>query len=270
MNIELPLVSVILPVYNCETTITEAIDSIVNQTYSNWELIVCDDCSTDKSYEILKSYKEKLGKKMILLQNQKNSKIATTLNHCLKYAKGIYIARMDGDDRSKTNRFEKQVDFLNKHLDIDCVGAGMEIFDENGIRGIRRGEEYPNKKSIFKRVPFSHPTIMMRKKVYLQLNGYRVSSETLRAEDLDLWFRFWNANFKGYNLQDILLEYRERQNDYAKRSLKASIGIAKVEIYYLFKHKYNKINLLFCFKPLIASLVPSKIMFRYHNFKMKK
>lgn len=269
MGKNLPLVSVILPVYNCELTVAEAIDSIISQTYKNWELIVCDDCSTDASYDILKEYKEKLESKMILLQNASNSKIAKTLNHCLKYAKGKYIARMDGDDRAKVTRLESQVLFLETHSEIDCVGTGIEVFDEHGIRGLRMGKEYPNKKEIFKGVPFAHPTVMMRKEVYDSLRGYRVCGATLRAEDVDLWFRFWEKNYKGYNIQEALLEYRERKEDYGKRSLKAAYGIMRIQVYYLFKHKYHISNLLYCMKPVIAALLPARLMYFYHNKKMR-
>ena len=120
-KIDKPLVSVLMPIYNCEHTLEAAIDSIIMQTYSNWELIVCDDCSTDKSYAILHQYKKRLKDKMIILKNRTNSRIAYTLNHCLQYAQGEYIARMDGDDLSIPDRLEKQVCFLMTHPEYSIL-----------------------------------------------------------------------------------------------------------------------------------------------------
>ncbi len=268
-NKNVPLVSVILPVYNCEDTLNEAIDSIINQTYINWEIVVCDDCSTDNSFNVLKEYQRILGDKFILLQNEKNSKIAYTLNHCLKYAKGKYIARMDGDDRCKPLRFEKQVAFLEEHSEVDCVGTGCEVFDEFGVRGARVNKEYPDKKDIFRGVPFSHPTVMIRKSTYDKLGGYTVSRETLRAEDVDLWFRFWGLDCKGYNIQEVLLEYRERKADFSKRSLKAAIGTTKVFLKYYKVYGNGTRSLFLCTRPIISAIIPKRIMYNYHNMKMR-
>lgn len=270
MNNILPLVSVILPCYNCEHTIKEAMDSIISQSYENWNIIVCDDCSTDRSYEILKEYKVQLGDKMILLKNEKNSKIATTLNHCLKYATGKYVARMDGDDRCKSDRFEKQVAFLESHPKYDCIGGGIEVFDETGIRGIRLTKEYPQKNEIFKSVPFAHPTVMMKRSVYDALGGYRVADETLRAEDVDLWFRFWQNDFKGYNLQEVLLEYRENPEDFKKRTLKAAIGTTKVLLKYWKEHEYGIRFLPLCYKPIMVTLLPRRFLYKYHQIRDRK
>lgn len=270
MDKRVPLVSVILPCYNCEQTIREAIDSIIDQTYSNWKLIVCDDGSTDGTYAILQQYKEQLGDQMILLQNEKNSKIATTLNHCLAYAEGKYIARMDSDDRCRPLRFEKQVQYLEEHADVDCVGTGVEVFDEHGIRGQRYIDQYPVKDTIFKKVPFAHPTIMMKAEAYQLLDGYRVCRETLRAEDVDLWFRFWEKGLKGYNIQEILLDYRERCCDYCKRNMKAARGISKIKFHYLIKNRYSIRNVYYCIRSLLIAALPPKVVFLYHNRKLNR
>ena len=101
-------ISILMGIYNCADTLSRAIDSIVNQTYTNWELILCDDGSVDSTYEIAKQYQNKYPDKIVLLKNEKNIQLAATLNHCLEYATGKYISRMDGDDESTPDRFEKQ------------------------------------------------------------------------------------------------------------------------------------------------------------------
>ena len=105
-------VSILMGIYNCADTLSDAIDSIIKQTYVNWELILCDDGSQDDTYQVALKYQEKYPDKIILLKNKKNIRLAASLNRCAQYATGEYVARMDGDDLSLPNRFEKQVFFF--------------------------------------------------------------------------------------------------------------------------------------------------------------
>ena len=260
-------VSIIMGIYNCESTLDEAIESVLCQTYDNWELIMCDDGSTDDTFNKAKWYEEKYPNKIRVLKNDKNMRLAATLNRCLEVATGEYIARMDADDVNLANRFEEQVSYLNSHEDVACVGVGMIIFDEDGDRSIRLSNEYPDKKCMIHNAPFAHPTIMMRKTVFDDLGGYISSKDTMRAEDLDLWFRFMAKDYKGYVIQKPLYRYRESIVDFKKRNLKAAIGTTKI---YLKGYKLLHFPLyeyIFAFKPIIASLIPKKMMFLYHYKK---
>lgn len=266
---ELPLISVILPAYNCSVTISEAIDSIINQTYQNWELIVCDDCSTDETYSILKKYKNILGDKMILLQNEKNSRIAATLNHCLKYVHGDYVARMDGDDLSEITRFEEQVNFLINNPQYDLVGSQMTAFDEDGDIGIISTREIPDRYSLRYNTPFCHATIMIKKEVYVALKGYTVSNNIKRCEDVDLWFRFFYKGFIGYNLQQPLYKVRTRKEDYKRRTFSHSIEATKVCLKGFRLLNYPVRYYIFILKPLISGVIPGSLMKRIHDSRMK-
>ena len=114
-------VSIIMGIYNCADTLPEAIDSIVNQTYVNWELIMCDDGSKDTTYQIAEKYQKMYPDKIVLIKNEKNQGLNYTLNHCLQYVTGDYIARMDGDDLSLPTRLEKEVTFFeNNTQKISC------------------------------------------------------------------------------------------------------------------------------------------------------
>ena len=124
-----PLVSIILPCYNAQLFLNKAIDSILKQTYNNFELICIDDCSTDKTAEILKYY-ESLDSRIKVYTNKKNLKIAETLNIGLQHAKGKYIARMDADDISIPNRIELQVSFLEKDDSIGICGGQCKVINE--------------------------------------------------------------------------------------------------------------------------------------------
>lgn len=262
-----PLVSIIMGVYNEEKTLDRCIKSIFDQTYNNWEFIICDDCSTDGTVDILEKYQKK-DSRIKVLKNEKNMRLAKTLNRCLEESKGKYVARMDADDESNPDRIEKQVEYLENHEDIDCVGCNMMIFDESGDIGVRTSIENPVKDDMLYKTPFYHPTIMMRKTAYDGLNGYRVSKETMRAEDLDLWFRFFKENYKGYNIQEVLYRYHESRNDYKKRTLKAAYRTSAV---YLRGYKmlgFSMTKYIYAVKPVISALLPNSIMEKYHKSKL--
>jgi glycosyltransferase EpsE len=225
---QMSTISVIMAVYNCKDTLPEAIESILSQTYTDWELIICDDASTDGTYEIAKSYAKKYPDKIKLIRNEVNSKLAYSLNRCLEIATGKYIARMDGDDISMPERLQEQIEFLETHPDISVVGCWMTPFNESGKGKPRIYKENPNKKDLLKGPPFAHATIIMRKSAYEAVNGYRVSSMTARTQDYDMWFRFFASGFKGYNLQKSLYYVREDTNAYSRRKLWVYLNEIKI------------------------------------------
>lgn len=254
-------------IYNCAQSLPFAIDSVLNQTYEDWELVMCDDGSTDNTYDVAKQYADSFKSKITLLKNERNLKLAATLNRCLSVAKGEYIARMDADDRCRQDRLEKEVAYLDEHPDIDCVGCGMIVFDENGERGIRLNIEKPSKNFLVHTTPFAHPTIMMRKSVYDKLGGYTVSNQIVRGEDTDLWFRFYAQGFKGYNIQEPLYYYHESVSDFKKISLKTSLETFRISI-----HGYQILNYpcwkyLYAFKPFVVMLMPNRLRYWYHKWK---
>lgn len=120
-------VSIIMGIYNCGNTLEESINSILNQTYRNWELILCDDGSTDNTYEVAKKYAEKFPDKIILLKNECNKGLNITLNRCLRQATGELIARQDGDDISMPERFEKEIEILLRKPEFKIVSSAMSF-----------------------------------------------------------------------------------------------------------------------------------------------
>lgn len=263
-------ISVIMAIFNCQDTLSEAIDSIINQTYKNWEFIICDDCSSDNSYEIAKGYERKYPEKFKVIKNDKNSKLPYSLNHCLKYATGEYIARMDGDDISLPQRFEKQVAILDNNPNIAVVGTSMMRFDETGDYSLYEAVEKPNKFILKNEVPFCHATIMMRKKAYDILSGYTVSKRTERGQDVDLWFRFFSKEFQGLNLKEVLYKVREDRNAIKRRKLIYSL--------YMVQNKYLGYKLLrmplryypYIFTPIISYFIPRKLKLALSNIIHKR
>lgn len=261
---EYPLVSVIMGVYNSETTLSSAVKSILNQSYSNFEFLICDDASTDASLQLLSSFKDQRIK---IVRNKTNQGLAYSLNKCLERCSGCYIARMDADDVASSTRLQTQVEFLEKNANIDAVGTAISVWDGEKIIGIRKFPEFPDKSCLLKSNPFAHPTMMIKRSVYQKLNGYHVDSSTKRAEDLDLWFRFFSHGYTGYNIQLPLLRYTETEADFNKRTFSAAVGIAKV---YLRGYRLLKMPFLYyvyCIRPIISSLLPTclRLYIRRHK-----
>ncbi len=212
-------VSIISGIYNCADTLPMAIESILKQTYKNWEWILCDDCSTDDTYNIAKEYVDKYPGKFILIKNKKNSKLAYSLNHCLQYATGYYIARMDADDISTPDRIEKEVQWLKDHPDMQMVGTAIQWFDdEHGLNKIIYLPEKPDKWTLHKSMPFIHATFMTYKSVLAHIGNYTVAERTNRAQDYDLYFKFYAAGYNGGNIQEPLYQVREDNAAFKRRT----------------------------------------------------
>ena len=213
--------------YNCETTVEKAIDSILAQTYENWVMIICDDGSTDGTLAILNRYAEKYPGKFVIIRNEQNSKLPYSLNHCLQYVETELVARMDGDDWSTPDRFEKQVAFLKAHPEYDLVGTGVVVSD--GVRDITNIilPEHPQPRDMLHCNCFSHATIMTYKRVYDTLRGYSLEPHVERCEDLDLWSRFMAAGYQGYNLHEGLYFILEDENAVKRRTLRNRLNVAK-------------------------------------------
>ena len=214
-----PKVSVIMGIHNCVRTLGEAIDSIICQTFHNWELVLCDDGSTDNTYELARTYAAKYPAQIVLLRNETNKKLSYTLNRCLEVAKGELIARMDGDDISRPERLEKQINYLLSHPDVDLVGTQMMRFDEEGHTGILKVPLHPAPEMLRSGVPIHHATILTYSRVYEVLGGYTEDEMVEGVEDLDLWFRFFEKKFRAETLDEVLYDVRMDQSALKRRTL---------------------------------------------------
>ena len=265
-------ISVIMSVYNCEATLREAIDSILAQTYTNWEFVICNDASTDGTQAILKGYQNKYPDKFVLISNQENKRLAFSLNRCLENSQGEYIARMDGDDISTPDRFEKEIAFLQTHPEYDLVGCTMRRFsEEKGLADVVPAKELVDKYSMRNGPPFCHATILTYKRIYDALGGYTVAERTKRAQDYDLWFRFFAAGFSGYNLQEPLYLVREDMNAIRRRTFKVrwnAFQTTRIGYKLLGFPKWWLVQKFF--KMIGKSLVPYPLIYRYRTHQAKK
>lgn len=209
-------ISVLMGIYNCAQTLPEALDSLLAQTYQGFKVIMCDDGSFDNTYKVAKRYADKY-ENFILIKNEKNMKLAATLNHCLEYADTEYVARMDGDDISVPNRFETLINFLDSHQEFAFVSSAMSHFDENGIWKVTIKEIEPTKESFRWTSPFCHAPVLMRTAELRAIGNYTTDAKVERMEDYYLWHKFYCAGYKGYNLPDPLYLMRDDKNATRRR-----------------------------------------------------
>ena len=254
------LISIIMGAYNCEETIDDAVQSILNQTYDNWEFIICDDGSTDSTFEILKKYAKK-DSRIKLLKNSKNCGLPKTLNICLDNASGKFIARMDGDDVSLPNRFEKEVEVLRKGK-FAIVSTWMNLTRGKGeIWGILKNKEFPKKGDLIISSPISHPASMFTRDCILDVKGYRNLKKTVRVEDVDLWIRLYQKGYRAYNIQEPLYNMWNDEKKKKRRKYKYRINSTLVRLEGCRRLKLPFKYYLYAFKPMILGLIPSKIRF---------
>lgn len=218
-------ISIIMGVFNCANTLPEAIESIINQTYTNWVFIICDDGSSDNTYKIAKRYETLYPGRFVVVKNEQNLGLNKTLNKCLDLADGDYVARMDGDDISVPVRFEKEVEVLNQHPEYAIVSSHMVTFDENGEWGCIKTLETPEIRDFPTHVPmFCHAPCMIRREAFLDVQGYTEDKRLLRVEDYNLWYKFYAKGYRGYNIQEPLYKMRDDRNALHRRTPQARIN----------------------------------------------
>lgn len=205
-----PLISVVMSVYNGEKYLAEAIDSILHQTYADFEFIIVDDGSVDSTEEILQAYKKR-DHRITNLNNERNIGLADSLNLGISKAQGKYIARMDADDISMPDRFEKQIQFLEENPGIRVLGTNVYRIDENGR--ILREVAYPTLARDMRwnmiwgnNAVVCHPSVMMAAEWVRNIGLYK---DQPTSQDLELWSRvFTEEPLPIWNMQLPLLKYR--------------------------------------------------------------
>lgn len=253
-------VSILMGVYNGADTLRVAVESIFAQTYQDFEFIVCDDGSTDDSYTVLEKCQNIFGRRLILLHNDKNQGLASSLNRCLAVAKGTYIGRMDADDRSASERLSKQLSFLKEHPDIGFVGCCAYKFDENGVYGTFKYPAFPTLRNLRWNACFIHPTMLLHRNVLDAVGGYDENPFCVRCEDYDLWLRLYAMGYQGANLQEKLFYYYEGQQNLCKRKYRYRINESFVRARGFWLNHILLSGLPYVIKPLVVGLLPARLL----------
>ncbi len=261
----MPRISIITGIYNCADTLSEALDSILAQTYSDWKMILCDDGSIDNTFEVAKRYADRYPEKFILLKNDMNMGLNFTLNHCLSVANSEYIARMDGDDISLPERFQKEVDFLDTHHQYAFVSTPMMYFDERGVFRVGKGLGEPDPASFVRGAPFSHATVMVRREAYEAVGRYTVDDRLLRVEDQHLWIKLYAAGYKGFVLDEPLYMMRDDRDAYKRRKFRYRINESRVVGIAVKELKLPLWKNIYILRPILIGLLPNRIYCYLHK-----
>jgi glycosyltransferase involved in cell wall biosynthesis len=212
-----PKISVILPVYNAQSYLRESIESILNQSFQDFELIIINDGSTDGSLSIMESYKDQ----RIRIINQSNAGLPISLNRAIASAKGEYLARQDADDISLPERLAKQVAYLDAHPQCALLGTWAQIVVEKTLTDRSLSHPHMNGDIQLKLLFFNcfvHSSVMIRKSA-LKISGlYPEEKEKFPPEDYDLWLRI-AKHWEVANLPEMLLQYRELPNSISRSKL---------------------------------------------------
>lgn len=203
-----PLVSIIMAAYNEEHCIGKAIESIIGQTFTEWELVIINDGSSDATVDVVSRYAE-TDNRIRLVTNETNLRLPVSLNKGIKLAKADLIARADADDINLPERLARQYEHMQAHPEIDVLGGSIVLLDEQGNRcakPLSLPQTHAELETLtFLKTHFHHPTVMIRKRFFTQAGMYSVSFP--RAEDKELWLRGLRAGCRYANLADVLVEY---------------------------------------------------------------
>ena len=265
MNV--PSVSVILPAYNCEKFIARAIESVLHQTFTDFEFIIINDGSTDRTEEVIKSFADP----RILYQfNSTNKGLVFTLNKGIDIAKGQYIARMDGDDIALRERFRKQLDYLGKNDNVDLLATVVTLINENDepYGTWESDERNISERDIRKYLPkdncIAHPTVMGKTEIFRKFKYNHTQSQ---SEDYDLWLRMVSEGVTIHKLPEPLLQHRILASSFTRSNQKNPFWrIAETQFRFAWQQlKKGKLS-LFIFKTFTYSFLNMLMAF----FKQSK
>lgn len=264
-----PKISVLMPVYNAENYLGLAIQSILDQTFKDFEFIIVDDYSTDKSWKVIKKY-AKADKRIIALRNKDHLRTTKTLNRGLGIVKGKYIARMDADDWSYPDRLQKQFDFMESYPKVGVSGGAIEVCNRNlKVLNVRR---YPlsdasARKIIFRYSPFAHPATIWRETLLDKVGGY--NEDIPLSQDYELYFRIGRI-CKFANISDILLKLRTHDDSSSiirGRYQEQFTLYTRIKAYLELGYNMTTFDKLYTFLQIVSMLViPPKIKFWLFNF----
>jgi glycosyltransferase involved in cell wall biosynthesis len=233
------LISIIMPAYNCEKYVAKAIDSILNQTYTNFELLIADDCSKDSTRQIIDSYKDPRIK---TFHNALNLGYLKASNKLFKLCKGEYISFQDADDYSDLNRLKKLMDYFFSHPEVDCLGSNVIKISPEGEKITTTNFPLSNEQLTHEfanyKVVFTGSALILKKKVTSKLGFYNEYFDRIGSEDLYL-YSFILQNFRVENLPEPLYFYRANPGSVTANHKNAKASVGHQLILWLYKNRLN-------------------------------
>ena len=267
-----PMISVIMAVYNQKKEILDqAVESILNQTYTNFEFIICNDASTNGIQVHLQELAKK-DQRIHLILNKENRKAAYARDCCIKEACGRYIVIMDDDDISTPNRLEVLYHFMEEHFEYDFVGSKGEFFEKTIGDD---GEKYwycaePEASDFLFSLPYVHASIMFRREALQSVKGYSLARYVNRVEDYDMLLRLYAKGKRGKNLPDVLYYIRRDANQYKRRKYRYRFNETYVKFCGFSANHLMPKGFIYAIKPLVVGLIPIRFMKRIQKWYYRK
>lgn len=262
-------ISILMPVYNSQKYLRLAIDSILDQTLEDFQFIIIDDGSTDRSWKIIKSYSQK-DKRIVAIRSTINLKTSSALNKGLAKVQGKYVIRMDADDWSYPDRLENQYKYMENHPEVGISGGAVEVCNER-LETINK-RNYPltdeaARKIIFRYSPFAHPATIWRTSVLKAVNGY--NENIPYSQDAELYFKVGKfSEFGNINETVIKLRMHKKSSSYSKARMQEIYAIyarIKASMEYDYKASFSDKFWIFL-RIIIMFIIPLSIKFRLFNF----
>lgn len=272
MNQEIgkPLISVVMSVYNGEKYLAKGVESIINQTFSQWEMIVCDDGSSDGTWDLLQRYAQQ-DSRIRAIRNETNSGLAFSLNRGIALAQSNILARQDADDASAPDRFEIQYPYVVEHPEFAIVGTSWNNVSDDGDSWVTTPVEFPEAKDLIWDGGFMHPSWMMRKDQLEKVGFYTVSENTRRDQDYHLVLKLYGAGMKMCNMQKVLYHYTNDTGTFARtKNWKRVKGLMWIRWDGYRRNRFPFWAYPVVLKPLAKNLLPTFITRKYYLRNKKK
>ena len=252
-------VSIIITAYNADKYISDSINSIINQTFKKWILIAVDDGSSDRTFEILNSFKKSLKNQFILIKNDKNLGINNSLNKAIKKVNTPFFTRQDADDLSLPNRLEILINFLKQNTKYQFVSSRMRSIDDKNLIFPINLIKNPKKSDFIVSLPYCNAPTLFRSSVLKKVHFNPSKIFKKRFEDYEFFFQCISNNFNGYNVENITYLVRQDLNYYSKIVPTQRIVEAYLKYKIFIKFRLNLISIFHIFMPLIKIFIPIKI-----------
>ncbi len=255
-----PQLTVLMSVYNGLPHLSEAIESILEQTYKNFEFLIIDDASSDGSREVLAEYAQRDSRIKVLL-NEENSGLGYSLNRGMESATTPWVARMDADDIAVPNRFELQMAYVAEYPDIDILGGYALNINEKGefVSERRVPTSHDQIRRLIWTNPFIHATVLLRREAILKVGSY--SSKTRKRQDYQLWFRCCAAGLKFANLSVPLIKYRFTENTFKRNNFRVQIAHVLIGWRGCWMVKASPVAYIGVFIPFLIGLLPPRLSY---------
>ena len=259
--------TVLMSIYNGETYLATAIESILSQTFTNFDFLIVDDASTDKSSIILKKFARQ-DSRIKIITNKQNQGLAYSLARGVEAATTPWIARMDADDIAIRDRLAKQMQYIDEHPDIDILGSyALNVNDSGEILGERKVPiDHDNICQLIWTNPLIHPTVIFRRSAILKIGSYHYKTRQRIPEDYNLWFRACAAGLQFANLPEPLIYYRFSQENFVRNNLKFLLAHVLIGWQGCWLVKASPLAYLGITKPFVLGILPPGLRYLVYNW----